>query len=129
MTEAVVAVPETTPIIELLRSLPWSERRDALEGVVVTEFKNILLMDEDEYLSTDESYFQLGFTSLRIVEVKQRLESLLGFGVSTNVLFNSPTIEKLMDYLTGEVLVDLFDAVPVAAAAGVAAAGTETALA
>ncbi|WP_051966118.1 acyl carrier protein [Kitasatospora mediocidica] len=122
-------MPETTPIIELLRSLPWSERRDALEGVVVTEFKNILLMDEDEYLSTDESYFQLGFTSLRIVEVKQRLESLLGFGVSTNVLFNSPTIEKLMDYLTGEVLVDLFDAVPVAAAAGVAAAGTETALA
>jgi acyl carrier protein len=56
----------------------------------------------------DESYFDLGFTSLRITEIKERLETAFGRPISTNLLFNSPTIEQLMDHLTGEVLAELF---------------------
>ncbi|MEU9130347.1 acyl carrier protein [Kitasatospora sp. NPDC048540] len=103
---------ESIATIELLRSLPRSERREALESLVVTEFKASLLMDEDEYLPTDESWFQLGFTSLRIVEVKTRLEAQLGIAVSTTTLFNSPTIDQLLDHLTGDLLGDLFDELP-----------------
>jgi acyl carrier protein len=54
------------------------------------------------------SYFELGFTSLRIIEIKERLETQLGRSVSTNVLFNSPTVERLITYLADEVLADLF---------------------
>jgi len=64
-------------------------------------------MDGDEYFPTDQSYFSLGFTSLRIMEVKSRLEKTFDCALSTNALFNSPTIEKLLEYLADEVLGDL----------------------
>jgi acyl carrier protein len=91
----------------MLRALPRAERRDALEAVVVEEFKSTLLMPEDEDLPVDQSFFDLGFTSLRITEAKQRLETLLGQPISANVLFNSPTVDELVDYLIAEVLADV----------------------
>lgn len=100
------------PAIEWLRELPLSERREGLEELVVTEFKTTLMMTDDEDLPFDISYFELGFTSLGITEIKERLETQLGRTVSTNVLFNSPTMERLITYLADEVLVDLFGALP-----------------
>lgn len=95
--------------IERLHELPLSERREGLEELVVTEFKGTLMMTDDEDLPFDMSYFELGFTSLRITEIKERLETRLGCIISTNVLFNSPTVERLISYLAEEVLVDLFE--------------------
>jgi acyl carrier protein len=94
--------------IERLRELPFSERRDELEELVVAEFKTTLMMTEDEDLPFDMSYFELGFTSLRITEIKERLEAQFGRSISTNVLFNSPTMESLISYLADEILADLF---------------------
>jgi acyl carrier protein len=94
--------------IERLRELPFSERREELEELVVTEFRTTLLMTDDEDLPFDMSYFELGFTSLRITEIKERLETQFGCSISTNVLFNSPTMESLISYLAEEVLADLF---------------------
>jgi hypothetical protein len=98
--------------IERLCELPLAERRAELEELVVAEFKATLMMMDDEDLPFDMSYFELGFTSLRITEVKERLETQLGRSVSTNVLFNSPTMERLIAYLTDEVLSDLFSGNP-----------------
>jgi acyl carrier protein len=96
--------------IERLRELPLSERREGLEELVVAEFRTTLMMADDEDLPFDMSYFDLGFTSLRITEIKERLETQLGRVISTNVLFNSPTMECLISYLADEVLADLFGA-------------------
>jgi hypothetical protein len=52
----------------------------------------------------------MGFTSLRVTEVKQRLEDLLECSISSNVLFNNPTVDLLVAHLMTEVLTDLFDA-------------------
>src|SRR5215472_2049936 len=94
--------------IERLRELPLSERREGLEELVAAEFKTTLMMADDEDIPFDMSYFELGFTSLRITEIKERLVTQLGCGISTNVLFNSPTMESLISYLAEEVLADLF---------------------
>ncbi|MFG2000478.1 acyl carrier protein [Spirillospora sp. NPDC048911] len=94
--------------IERLHELPPSERRGELEELVITEFKTTLMMTEDDELPLDMSYFELGFTSLGLTEIKERLETQLGRPVSTNVLFNSPTMERLLSYLADEVLADLF---------------------
>jgi acyl carrier protein len=98
---------DTSEIVLTLRALPRAERRDALEAVVVEEFKSTLLMPEDEDLPIDQSFFDLGFTSLRITEAKQRLETLLGQPISANVLFNSPTVDELVEYLISEVLAEV----------------------
>ncbi|MEU1850947.1 acyl carrier protein [Streptomyces sp. NPDC019990] len=91
-----------------LRELPKFDRPEALEQIVVREFKKALLMTEDEDFPLSESFFDMGFTSLRVTEVKQRLEELLECSISSNVLFNNPTAELLVSYLMTEVLTDLF---------------------
>ncbi|MER6127373.1 acyl carrier protein [Streptomyces sp. NPDC001795] len=100
---------ESTSIIGQLRELPLSERRDALEAVVVAEFKAALLMTDTDELPLRENFFDIGLTSLRLTEVRQRLETLLECVISANLLFNSPTVEKLMNHLVEEALTDVFD--------------------
>jgi hypothetical protein len=97
-------------VVDQLRSLSKSERFVALESVVVTEFKAALLMTDDEELPLDDSFFDLGLTSLGLTDVRQRLETLLGRGIGSTMLFNNPTVEQLMDRLTTDVLADLFEA-------------------
>lgn len=103
-----------TPTTQRLAALPRSERRDALEALVVAEFKITLLMTGDDELPMDGSLFDLGLTSLRLTEVKQRLDTLLGRTISANSLFNRPTVAALMTHLTDEVLPELFGAQPAA---------------
>lgn len=98
--------------IERLCELPPAERRAGLEDFVVAEFRSSLMMADDEDIPFDISYFELGFTSLGITEIKERLETQLGCSVSTNVLFNSPTMEQLIAYLADEVLTDVFGSAP-----------------
>jgi acyl carrier protein len=101
------AMSELAAAVEQLSSLPRSERSEFLENIVVGEFKDVLLMGGDEDFPIDQSYFALGFTSLRLMEVKANLEKVFGRTISTNVMFNSPTVEKLVEYLADEVLGDL----------------------
>ena len=89
-----------TPTIAQLQALPPSLRREALEVILETEFRAALLMTEDDDLPFDQSYFDLGLTSLGITDLKDRLEQLLDCEINTNVLFNSPTIERLLEHLT-----------------------------
>lgn len=96
-----------------LATLPRSERFDALEEIVVSQFKAALMMTSDEQLPIDESFFDLGLTSLLVSDVKIRLENMLGVAISANVLFNSPTVERLLNYLVTEPLGHLFAPAPV----------------
>lgn len=99
-----------TVVVDQLQSLSKPERFAALETIVVTEFKAALLMTEDEELPLDDSFFDLGLTSLGMTDVRQRLEVLLGRGIGSTMLFNNPTVDQLMDRLTTDVLADLFEA-------------------
>ncbi|KOU65944.1 hypothetical protein ADK96_15945 [Streptomyces sp. IGB124] len=56
-------------------------------------------MTGDETVPLDENYFDLGLTSLRATEIKQRLEAGPGVTIDTSVLFGSPTVDRLLDHL------------------------------
>lgn len=96
--------PERTPTIERLLRLPRSERLDALRTVVETEFRQALLMTVEDYLPVDESYFDLGLTSLSMSALRQRIEDLLGVTLDATVLFNEPTLTRFMAYLQRDAL-------------------------
>jgi acyl carrier protein len=83
-----------------LVEMPWSERRDFLEEIVVGQFRTALLMGQDEYLSMSTSYFDMGLTSLRLTAIRQHLEHELDVGIDATVLFNRPTLNDLVGYLT-----------------------------
>jgi acyl carrier protein len=93
-----------SPIVLELRELPRSERREALEELVVAQLRATLLMEDDEELSDTESFFDMGLTSLLIADIKERLEQTLACSISANVLFNSPNVRRLVDHLATDVL-------------------------
>jgi acyl carrier protein len=91
---------DTNTTRELLRELPAHEVREEIEALVEELFRDALLMEADEELPLQVSYFDLGLTSLRLTRIKQQLEELLDLSINTNVLFNEPTVEQLVWYLT-----------------------------
>lgn len=92
------------PQVQALLALPESERQDALRELVAAEFRATLLLDADEELPLDRSYFDLGLTSLRLTEIKRRLEQRLSIAISANTMFNEPTVEQLVGHLTAGLL-------------------------
>jgi acyl carrier protein len=94
--------------LEQLAALDRSERADALEALVLSRFRAALFLAEDEDLDIDGSFFDLGLTSLRLVELKAGLEDLIGRQIDANTLFNRPTVRHLLRHLTDDVLVELF---------------------
>jgi acyl carrier protein len=107
-TEAIVTRSDDERRAELFGPDP----RTALEALLVDEFRAALLMTEDDEdeLPVDQSFFDLGLTSLRLMEIKQRVESILRVEISATALFNFPTVTRLVDYLLDEVLPGLAEA-------------------
>lgn len=95
-----------TSALAALQRLPRAERRSALEALVSDEFKRALLMSERDELPLDENYFDLGLTSLRASEIKQRLEAEFQCEFDTSVLFGNATVRQIIDFLAGVVLAD-----------------------
>jgi acyl carrier protein len=104
-----------TPWIEQLSATPRAERARLLETLVVDRFKTALLMTESEPVPLDESYFDLGLSSLGAVEIEQYLRATLGRAINTAEILNNPTLAHLLGYLRAEVLAEFF---PGATAAG-----------
>lgn len=92
---------EAEPVADV-SGLPLSERQEALEAAIVDEFRRSLELEDAEEFPLDESFFELGCTSLKLLDVARRLESRLGLPVSTNHLFNNPTVDQLVEHLLAE---------------------------
>lgn len=97
-----------TGSLDTVRALPKSLRRAALADLVTAEFRQVLLWPDNEDMPTDVTVFDLGMTSLRLIETRQRLTRLVGGRVEITVLFDHPTLAGLLDHLAGTVLADLF---------------------
>ncbi|MEU1131827.1 acyl carrier protein [Streptomyces sp. NPDC005900] len=89
--------------LEQFRELPRPELTEELERLLVGQFRATLLMDETEDLPLDISYFDLGLTSLKLTEMRRTLEGILDLSINANVLFNEPTVGRLLDYLVDAV--------------------------
>jgi acyl carrier protein len=85
--------------LDELRTLSRLERQEALEVLVLGQFRTALLMSEDEDLPMNISYFDMGLTSLRLTAIRQSLENVLDIAIDATVLFNRPTLDDLVTYL------------------------------
>ncbi|MFJ4920599.1 acyl carrier protein [Streptomyces sp. NPDC088725] len=93
-------MPSEESTLRALRELPRHEIYEEVEVIVLREFKTVLLMTEDDDLPVDTSYFDLGLTSLRLTEIRATLEDRFDLAINANVLFNEPTVDRLVSYLT-----------------------------
>ncbi|MBW5419992.1 acyl carrier protein [Streptomyces sp. BG9H] len=89
--------------LQQFRELPRAELAEEMEQLLVSQFRATLLMDDAEELPLDISYFDLGLTSLKLTEMRRTLEGILDLSINANVLFNEPTVGRLLDYLVDAV--------------------------
>ncbi|MGY0055753.1 acyl carrier protein [Streptomyces sp. LZ34] len=101
---------EQANAVDLLLSLPRARRRETLADLVDTEVREVLLLPEDAEMGADVSFFDLGMTSLRLTDLRQRLTRRLGRRIETEALFEHPTSRSLTDHLADTVLSDVFPA-------------------
>lgn len=94
----------TTTAVQNLLALPGPDRLAGIETLIMAEFGAALRLEPDEPLPMGTPYFELGLTSLQLVEARKRLQELLGVTISANVMFNQPTLEQLISYLARLVL-------------------------
>ena len=98
---------EPSARVREILALPKAERRAALEELVIAEFAAILGLGADEEFPRHTGFFDLGMTSLRLTEVRQRLTRLLGDQVRVETLFEHATMASLLEHLVTAVLPDL----------------------
>jgi acyl carrier protein len=88
-------------IREQLRQASPNERKSLVVSALVDLVAEGLHMPRSE-VAPRERLFDLGVDSLIAVELKNRLQAVLGLSLSTTLLFDYPTIEALTDYLMDE---------------------------
>ncbi|MEV8451710.1 acyl carrier protein [Streptomyces sp. NPDC052095] len=99
-----------TPWLQGLFDIPPSECRTFLESLVVAEFERELMTGEEDVLPLQVSCFEIGTTSLGVVETRRRLEQETGRPLDSTFLFNHPAVRDLVEFLTTEVVPGLFSA-------------------
>ncbi|MEV8238574.1 beta-ketoacyl synthase N-terminal-like domain-containing protein [Rhodococcus sp. NPDC077669] len=73
--------------------------RGRLETLLQEELKTLLGLSASERLSPSTGLFDLGLTSAMVVELRDRIESVTGRPISSTVVFDHPTIERLAAHL------------------------------
>jgi hypothetical protein len=100
-------VTEPSPRVRQVLALPKSGRRAALEELVVAEFAELLGLPGGAEFPRRTGFFDLGMTSLRLTEVRQRLTRLLGDQIRIETLFEHATMDSLLEHLVTAVLPEL----------------------
>lgn len=92
-----------------LEKLPISEREHALDTFIYGHFKTALLLQDDETVDFEQSFFDLGLTSLTLIKLRHILEQELQCVIDTNTLFDHPKVPDLLTLLKEKSLKDLFN--------------------
>ncbi|MFN6560887.1 MAG: type I polyketide synthase [Nostoc sp. ChiSLP01] len=97
-------VNERSQFLKQLEDCPINARQQLLTTHVRSQIAQILGWNSPEKVEPRQRLFDLGVDSLMAIELKNRLESSLGCSLRTTLLFDYPTLEALVDYLSREVL-------------------------
>ena len=97
-----------TGFLELLGRTPPSQRQRLLEERVREEVVRIMRLETSHRIETERPLQELGLDSLMALEVRNALGRVVGRTLPPTLLFEHPTIDRLVGYLAEEVLaVDL----------------------
>jgi len=91
-----------------LEELPISERENALDSFIYGHFRKALLLQDDETVDFEQSFFDLGLTSLTLTKLRHILEQELQCMIDTNTLFDHPKVSALLIMLKQKSLKNLF---------------------
>jgi acyl carrier protein len=101
---AAAAGVEHLALMKMLQQTPAELRRESLLDVLRHEVSRVLGFDSPAALDARQGFFELGMDSLTAVEVRNRLQKLLGHDLPSTLMFEYPDLAQLTGYLLEEVL-------------------------
>ena len=90
-----------------LEEVPANQRRDLLVERVRTQVAKTLGLSSPDQIELGQRFIDLGLDSLMAVELRNHLQSTVGCCLRSTLVFDYPTIEAMVDYLSQEVFADL----------------------
>lgn len=91
-------------ILRQIREVAASERENLLITHIQAEVAKVLRFDQSQQPNPLQGFFEMGMDSLMSVELKNRLETSLGYSLPSTLTFEYPTIESLAQYLLNKVI-------------------------
>ncbi|MGW6056103.1 type I polyketide synthase [Streptomyces sp. NPDC055189] len=99
------AVPASRgELLDRLASLPPQDRDELLLDCVLEEVSAVLGLDSADELGPDQGFFEIGMTSITVLEMRIRLERRFGCGLPATLAFEHPTSAAVVRHLATEVL-------------------------
>ncbi|WP_375496381.1 SDR family NAD(P)-dependent oxidoreductase, partial [uncultured Nostoc sp.] len=102
LEQAIETAP--TQLREQLASVPTAEGLEILRRILQREVARVLGLPIEELPALEEGFFELGMDSLMAVELRDRLNQLLGVNLPSTLSFDFPNIERLTHYLATDLL-------------------------
>jgi myxalamid-type polyketide synthase MxaE and MxaD len=113
---AVTGAP--APLVDELAALTAAARFDALARPVEAAIADVLRLDSDRIIERELGFFDMGVDSLMSIQIKDRIQQLLGREFPASLCFDYPTVTTLVAHLLRELFPDrAVEAAPVRAAA------------
>nr|AVI26388.1 polyketide synthase [Candidatus Entotheonella serta] len=103
-TQATAALETERSFQEELAASPVEERRALLEGHTIAQINHVLGLSPSEHFEPGAGFFDIGMDSLTSVELRNRLQTMLGCSLSLTLAFDFPNLNALVSHLATLVL-------------------------
>ena len=90
---------EESALIKQLQAVPQEDREILLKAAILQEVRKVLGLSSVQSLNEQQGFFEMGMDSLMALELKNRLQTLLGKSLSNTLAFDYPTLDQLVPYL------------------------------
>ena len=92
-------MPYPSNLVQRLRDVPAQQRPDVLQTYVRQQIASTLGLSHEQ-IAPRQGLFDVGMDSLNAVELRKRFNTGLGVELPPTLLFDHPTVESLVAYLT-----------------------------
>lgn len=103
--------------IKEFKKIPPEDQRDYLTAHIQSEINRVLGFEPSGLKDRGKSFTSLGMDSLMMLDVKDRLQTSLGYSLPLTLLSEYPTLDMLVEYIFTGILGQEFPGKPVGAAA------------
>jgi len=90
-------------LVSKLQALAPVDRVERLSGLIAALVADVLRLSSDQIIDRDRGFFDLGVDSLMSVQIKDRIQQLLGRVYPASLCFDYPTVTTLVEHLVEEV--------------------------
>ncbi len=96
--------PKSEGVLDELAQLDEEGKISLVEGIILKEVRIILGLPNSNSLSKHTSLIHEGFDSLRLMELRNALSSVIGINLPLSLMLDNPTVAKSAHYVVQELL-------------------------